>query len=79
MLLLDGASRRGLRTETGTKSSFVPALDPIPDRAGEPENDETPAVSGGFAKRARQDSNLRPLAPEASALSTELRARDDEA
>ena len=27
------------------------------------------------AQRARQDSNLRPLAPEASALSTELRAR----
>ena len=30
-----------------------------------------------IARRARQDSNLRPLAPEASALSTELRARVD--
>ena len=29
------------------------------------------------SKRARQDLNLRPLAPEASALSTELRARAD--
>jgi hypothetical protein len=28
-----------------------------------------------ISERARQDSNLRPLAPEASALSTELRAR----
>jgi hypothetical protein len=32
--------------------------------------------SRAFHQRARQDSNLRPLAPEASALSTELRARD---
>ena len=30
---------------------------------------------GKNGQRARQDSNLRPLAPEASALSTELRAR----
>ena len=31
-------------------------------------------VQRGFQKRARADSNGRPLAPEASALSTELRA-----
>jgi hypothetical protein len=31
---------------------------------------------GQSLKRARQDSNLRPLAPEASALSAELRARE---
>ena len=41
------------------------------------------AVVGVFAdqrsrERARQDSNLRLLPPEGSALSTELRARDDE-
>ena len=34
-----------------------------------------PRRSRAFHQRARQDSNLRPLAPEASALSTELRAR----
>jgi hypothetical protein len=32
---------------------------------------------GAISKHARQDSNLRPLAPEANALSTELRARAD--
>ena len=32
------------------------------------------ARCGAYRKRARQDLNLRPLAPEASALSTELRA-----
>src|SRR5213596_3791529 len=34
-----------------------------------------PRSARGSPKRARQDLNLRPLAPEASALSTELRAR----
>jgi hypothetical protein len=33
------------------------------------------APAKAFQLRARQDSNLRPLAPEASALSTELRAQ----
>ena len=52
------------------------------DRATARHRLETPAGSGrprrsrAFHQRARQDSNLRPLAPEASALSTELRARD---
>ena len=32
--------------------------------------------SPGLLERARQDSNLRPSAPEADALSTELQARD---
>ena len=35
---------------------------------------EDPAISGGVLRRAREDSNLRSLAPQASALSTELRA-----
>ena len=35
-----------------------------------------PAHLQALLRRARQDSNLRPLAPEASALSTELRARE---
>ena len=33
-----------------------------------------PAVSSGFILCARQESNLRPFAPEANALSPELRA-----
>jgi hypothetical protein len=40
-------------------------------RTADPQNRY---VFAGPPKRARQDSNLRPLAPEASALSTELRA-----
>src|SRR5262249_30519629 len=39
-----------------------------------PRRPESPPKRGK-RKRARQDSNLRPLAPEASALSAELRAR----
>ena len=39
---------------------------------------QTPRPPGLDSKHARQDSNLRPLAPEASALSTELRALDIE-
>src|SRR3954447_5184733 len=35
---------------------------------------KNPRACGGIAKRARQDLNLRPPAPEAGALSTELRA-----
>ncbi len=35
---------------------------------------EVPAPRKRSRERARQDSNLRPLAPEANALSTELRA-----
>ena len=37
------------------------------------------ALPTKVAWRARQDSNLRPSAPEADALSTELRARDGSA
>jgi hypothetical protein len=39
-----------------------------------PAREDSPRC-GASGKRARQDLNLRPLAPEASALSTELRAR----
>ena len=39
---------------------------------------ETRLSRATFSRRARQDSNLRPLAPEASALSTELRAPEPE-
>jgi hypothetical protein len=39
-----------------------------------PRTPKPPALRGS-RERARQDLNLRPLAPEASALSTELRAR----
>src|SRR4051812_8099549 len=45
-----------------------------PRRARCPWKRRKPRWSGALRSRARQDSNLRPLAPEASALSTELRA-----
>ena len=42
-------------------------------------NAEKTRIRRSFLRRARHDSNVRPLAPEASALSTELRAREREA
>jgi hypothetical protein len=47
-----------------------------PDRSQGPRSPNLkPAPEQAFPKRARHDSNVRPLAPEASALSSELRAR----
>ncbi len=37
--------------------------------------EKAPPVYDGDGGRAREDSNLRPLAPQANALSTELRAQ----
>jgi hypothetical protein len=48
-------------------------VDPDPSTA-DPSGAENPLGLRVLVKHARQDSNLRPLAPEASALSTELRA-----
>jgi integrase len=53
--------------------AFGPPSPTTPDVPPEPIM-PTPGFAGD-SQRARQDSNLRPLAPEASALSTELRAR----
>jgi hypothetical protein len=39
------------------------------------KQEKAPPVFGGDGGRAREDSNLRPLAPQANALSTELRAQ----
>ena len=39
------------------------------------EQEKAPPECGGVDGRAREDSNLRPLAPQANALSTELRAQ----
>jgi hypothetical protein len=60
-----------------TQPRAAVAADAIPDKVeGLQDGPETakPAHSGGFRGRARQDLNLRPSAPEADALSTELRA-----
>ena len=38
-------------------------------------HEKAPPLYGGDVGRAREDSNLRPLAPQANALSTELRAQ----
>ena len=75
-----GGGRRGSASEPSSKDLIGHqwALDPILQvRQANPPRHSTagnPVLSRGFVLRARQDSNLRLLPPEGSALSTELRA-----
>ena len=65
-------SLRGDPSRRSLKRHSAVLVSPRPELLSWPSNNRR----RGFWKRARQDSNLRPLAPEASALSTELRARE---
>ena len=64
-LLVSSAERRHVGAASGPRAGG----------ASGPWNDENPALCAVFRECARQDSNLRPLPPQGSALSPELRAR----
>jgi hypothetical protein len=68
--------RARFRTESARAEAHAAVLGDWSARPTRPPSRSCrPPDLQGIQARARQDSNLRPLAPEASALSTELRAR----
>ena len=70
-------SGKSLAQVATTKGKSVAGLAPPSGRRTRFKNQKSPYIQGLFSC-AREDSNLRPLAPEASALSPELRARTEE-
>jgi hypothetical protein len=70
----DGVAERldeAIWGQNSGRNSVAKAAEPLVDANGSRSDSALPS---GKWERARQDSNLRPLPPEGSALSTELRA-----